>query len=208
MDDTTRQWRVDEHWKVAAGIMELTNTPEQLWNKACEYFKWTDDNPIIDKRTLTAGKSSGTTVNVEFRRPYTIKAFCLHAGISERYLEDIKNSNDKNSEWYMVLEKIMMIIYTNVLEGALVDIYNPIMASKMLNMDKEADTGNNVVKIEFVNATGKELANSENEVLKNLDFGKVEMLKDKSENFERQIPEDKNQHLHPDANGTPPDFHS
>lgn len=172
-----------EHWRViSAGGRQLSNTPEQLWDAAINYFKWCDENPITAKRTLTSGKTQGEKVVVEFKRPYSVKAFCLHAGISERYITDIKESQAKESEWYIIMEKILMIIYTQNLEGAIVDLYNPIMVSKVLNMDKGVEDGNQTVRIEIVNTGDKQLANSESEVLEKLNQEKLILLKDKVEN--------------------------
>lgn len=185
--DKSNDWMQNEHWKVvASGGQTISNTPQQLWEKAVEYFKWCDNNPITAKRTMTSGKTQGDKVEVEYRRPYTVRAMCLHCNISERYINDIKNSHKVDSEWYIIVEKILYIIYTNNLEGALVDLYNPIMVSKVLNLDKGNDGDDDKpVRIEIVNTHSAQMANSESEVLKNLDFQKVDQLKDKLENLER-----------------------
>lgn len=177
MDDFRQHWQV-----VNAGGQAISNTPKQLWEAAIDYFKWCDNNPIEAKRTLTSGKTQGQKVTSEYTRPYSIKGMCLHCNISERYLDDIRQTNAKDSEWYNIIEKILMIIYTQNLEGAIVDLYNPIMVSKVLNMDKAPEIGDSTVKVEIVDSRSNTLANSENEVLKKLDFGKVEILKDKLEN--------------------------
>jgi hypothetical protein len=175
---------MNEHWRVInSGGRTISNTPEELWNQAVEYFRWCDEHPILAKRTLTSGKTQGEKVTVEFKRPYSIKAMCLHCNISERYIKDMLESNAKDSEWVMVVEKIMMLIYTQNLEGAIVDLYNPIMVSKVLNMDKDTqETGSNV-RIEIVTSEANQLANSENEVLKKLDFEKVNKVNEMSENL-------------------------
>lgn len=185
MDEHGIEWKETEHWKVVNSYKNaaqaITTTPEQIWELACNYFEWCDENPITAKRTLTSGKTQGEKVTVEFKRPYTVKGFCLHSRMSERYIKDMSESMTKESDWYIVIERILTIIYNQVLEGALVDVYNPIMASKLLNMDKEADPGSSVVRVEIVSATSNTLSNSENDVLKKLDFGKVESLKEKLE---------------------------
>lgn len=181
---TTQDWSNSEHWKVInSGGRQVSNTPQQLWEQAVEYFRWCDENPIKAKRTLTSGKTQGEKVTVEFVRPYTIKAMCLHCNISERYLKDIQDAGDKGNEWYYVVEKILTIIYTQNLEGAIVDMYNPIMVSKVLNLDKPGENESKPVRIEIINNSDKKLATSENEILKNLDSEKVNILKDKSENL-------------------------
>lgn len=182
----TDDWKLDEHWKVVnGGGQVISTTPQQLWDKACEYFKWNDTNPLKSKRILTSGKEAGKKIEYEYNRPYSVKAFCLHAGISERYIKDITDSHAKDSEWYVVIENIMMIIYTQNLEGGIVDLYNPILISKILNLDKEQGDSTSVVKVQIVQSQNNELANSENEILQKLDFGKVEILKDKVEDSKR-----------------------
>lgn len=179
-------YKIDQHWKkLINGATVISTTPEQLWQQAIEYFKWNDENPIKAKRTLTSGKTQGEKITVEFNRPYTVKAFCLHAGISERWINDIKESHDKSSDWYTVMERILTIIYTQILEGGLVDLYNPIMVSKVLNMDKQDGETDKPPRVEIVDSRQNTLSNSEDEVLKKLDFGKVEIIKEKSENYQR-----------------------
>lgn len=172
-----------EHWQIInSGGRVLTNTPEQLWNAAMDYFKWTDEHPITAKRALTTGKEAGKQVQQEYKRPYSIKAMCLHCNISERYIKDIQESHTKDSEWYMVMEKILMVIYTQNLEGAMVDLYNPMMVSKVLNLGSGVDDTDRTVRVEIVSSQSGQLANSENEVLKKLDSEKLEILKTKVEN--------------------------
>lgn len=189
MDDS---WKQDEHWKVInAGGRQISSTPEQLWKQAVDYFKWCDENPITSKRTLTSGKTQGEKVTVEYKRPYSIKAMCLHCNISERYITDIQDTHSKDSEYYVIMEKILMIIYTQNLEGAIVDIYNPIMVSKILNMDKGTNDEVKKIQVEVITNTPK-LENSENEVLKKLSSEKVQILNDKAENPHRQNEADEN----------------
>lgn len=171
-----------QHWQIVnAGGQVLSTTPQMMWEAAAAYFKWCDDNPITSSRTLTSGKDSGKKVTFEHIRPYSVKAFCLHANLSLRHLKDIEESQDKNSEWYMVIEKILMIIYTQNLEGAMVDIYNPIMTSKILNLDGDKDSEGSHVKVEIVDSRSTGLANSENELLKKLDQEKLIKLESKAE---------------------------
>lgn len=178
---------MNEHWHIInEGKQKVSNTPEQLWEAAVGYFKWCDENPISEKRTLLSGKTQGAKIEVEHTRPYTIKAFCLHANISEKYIKDLIDCKAGN-EWAMVIEKILYIIYNQNLEGGLIDQFNPIMVSKVLNMDKENDKGNDPPpRVEIVEGQTKQLANSENEILENLDYGKVEQLKEKIENSKEQ----------------------
>lgn len=178
----------DEHWKlIDSGSRVTSTTPQQLWESARDYFDWCDTHPINTKRTLQSGSQAGKKVEIEHVRPYTIKGFCLHAGISERYIHDIKESYNPDSDYYMIMEKILYIIYSQNIEGAYVDIYNPIMVSKVLGLDKIENPNDKAPRVEIVDNGEKRLYNSEDDVLKNLDYGKIEVVKEKSENSEKEI---------------------
>jgi hypothetical protein len=149
------------------GVGIDSGTPVQLWGNALRYFRWNKDNPIISKRKIQTGKEAGKDMNIEYQRPLTIKGLCLHCNISEDYLADIKNSKDKDNEFYMVVQKILYIIHTQNVEGAMVGLYESGFTAKVLNMEREeAPVG--YVKVEYIE-TGKQLAQSENEILKKLD---------------------------------------
>lgn len=175
---------MDEHWKIVnSGATTISNTPEQLWEAAIDYFRWCDENPIKAKKTIASGKVGGSKVEVEFKRPYTIEGLCLHTGMSRRYIDDLKQGSDKNNLWFQTMEKILYVIYTDNLEGALVDLYNPIMVSKVLGMDKtDKQDDDRPVKVEILDSRSQNLAISENEVLEKLDFGKVKSLENKLQN--------------------------
>lgn len=169
-----------EHWQIIAnGQVVIDRNAEELWENMCSYFEYCDNNPIEAKRTITSGKGAGNKVSVEMKRPYTIKGLCLHCGISESYLRDIQQSKSKDDLYYIVVERAMYIIQTQLMENALVGEFNPILTSKLLNLDnQENETG--AIKVEIVQGT-PELANSENEVLE-----KIEMELEKKKNSKRE----------------------
>lgn len=194
-----------ELWKIVGnGGVTVYDNAEDLWHKAEDYFLWCDCNPVTSKRTLNAGKRGGDKVEVEHVRPYSLKGLCLFCGVNEAWLKDMSVSDNKQSLWYMVVEKIMYIIYNQNVEGAYVDLFNPIMVSKVLGLDKPEDTSGKVTRVEIVDSTSTKLANSENEILKNIvsenrkaSSEKLESIKDKSEklqeintNIQKHISED------------------
>lgn len=169
-----------QHWEIIAnGQIVIDRNAEELFENMCSYFKFCDDNPIITKRTVTSGKGVGSMVKVELKRPYSVKGMCLHCGISESYLNDILQSKSKDDMYYIVVERAMYIIHTQLMEHALVGEFSPQLTSKVLNLDnQEKDMG--AIKVEIVQGT-PELANSENEVLE-----KIKMEYDKSEKAKKE----------------------
>lgn len=171
---------MNEHWEIInAGGRVVSATPEQLWQQGVDYFKWCDSNPIKAQKTMLSGKTQGQKVEVEYKRPYTIEGFCLHASISKRYIQDIQSMYGKDSEWYMVIQKIISVIYTQNLEGAIVELFNPIVVAKLLNLDKPQEDDSRSVRVEIIDTGKKILATSENEILSNLDYDMVDQFKNK-----------------------------
>lgn len=159
------------HWEmVDAGLMKEIKTPEDIWHNAKTYFKWCDETPITQKKPVMVGKEAGKSVTVETIRPYSIKALCLHCGIDEEYIKDIRASKAKDSLWYIVISKILYIIYVQNYELAQVDVFNAGFTAKVLSLDKE-DTPNQAIQVTVVQGLPS-ISNSENEILEKLELEK------------------------------------
>ena len=104
---------------------------------------------------------------------------CLHCGITEEYLRDMR-ALPKDSEAYLIVSRILMNIYVQNQEMAMVGEFNPVFTAKILNMESE-DAGPQKIMIEYVGDL-PQLANSENEILEklNLKNGEITVLESKS----------------------------
>lgn len=160
---------MENHWEIVkkAGMV-AANTPEQLFEQSCEYFKWCDEHPIKTKKRFNAGKKAGEAYDDETPRPYNLKALCLHTGLTEEYIRDIRNTKDLESDYYHVVSRILYIIYVQNYELAVVGVFNPIMVGRMLNLGVD-DTPAGNVKVEII-GNGIPLSNTENEVLEKLEL--------------------------------------
>jgi hypothetical protein len=165
----------DEHWKViAGGGVVVSRTADDLWENAIAYFKWCDDHPIKSPKTVYVGRQAGAEITERYNRPYSVKGLCLHCGITEEYLRDIRAQKDRTSLYYLVISRILYIIYTQNYELAAVGVLNAQFISKALNMGGE-ETTPSPIKVEIL--TGMpELSSSENEILEKLELEK-EILK-------------------------------
>ena len=156
------------HWEILSrGQVVVSNTPEQLWENAVSYFKWCEENPIKNKKSIASGAKAGTTMTETMTRPFTVKALCLHCGILEDYIRTIRQTKDKTSLYYNVMTKILYIIYIQNQELATVGVFNPIFTAKILNIDTE-ERSTTPIKIEIVQGLPV-LSESENEVLSNIE---------------------------------------
>jgi len=158
---------MSSHWEVLnSGKVVVSNSPETLWKQAVDYFKWCDSNPLTTKKTITSGKQAGQKIDEEYCRPYTIKGLCIHCGILQQYISDIVATNDENSDYYHIVQKILYIIYVQNQEMATIGVYSPVFTSKLLNIDKD-DTPVRAVTVNIVDGLPK-LAKSEMEILEDM----------------------------------------
>lgn len=170
-----------EHWEIVSnGQIVIDTTAEELWENACSYFRFCDDNPIKTKGVVTGGKDVGKHYNIEKKRPYTIKGLCLQCGISQEYLKDMTSTKTKTSEYGIVVDRILNIIHTQNLEHAMTGEFNPQLTAKVLNMENQEETVS-APKVEFIYGLPP-LAISESEILE-----KLESRTDAGENTKEQF---------------------
>lgn len=97
------------------GRDKLFSTPELLWEAACEYFQWCDENPWLSKKaiqkTVPVRRKKGKkveTVNEQqvqqevspTSRPYSLTGFCIYVGASSKwwstFRSECRNKNDED----------------------------------------------------------------------------------------------------------------
>lgn len=110
-------------------------TKDALWEGACEFFQWCDDNPWKEKDWV--GKDAVQVVR-ETPRPFTIKGLCIYLDISEQTL----NNYEKQEEYFGVVTRIKDIIHTQKFEGAAVGVYNSNIIARDLGLADKTDNKN------------------------------------------------------------------
>lgn len=88
------------------GRDKLFATPEALWEAACEYFQWCDENPWTTRkaiqRTMPVRRKKGKrteTVNEQqtqqevspTQRPYSLTGLCIYLGTSSRWWSSFRS---------------------------------------------------------------------------------------------------------------------
>lgn len=161
-----------QHWQlVNSASITVSNSPEELWSNATGYFQWCDTNPIMSRKKILTGKDAGKDMEVETPRPYTVKGLCIHCGILEEYIRDIRQTKRKDSKYYMVVSTILYLIFVQNQELAMVGVYSPTFTARVLNMDKD-DAPPSAITVNVVQGL-PELGNSESEILEKLDLEKL-----------------------------------
>lgn len=118
------------------GRDKLFESPSLMWEAACEYFQWCEDNPLIE--TDWVGKDAE-----EVRRP-KMRAFTLHGltsylGCSTDYFKSFKNQEriDK-ADFLPVITRIEETIYNQKFTGAAAGFLNANIIARDLGLaDKQ-----------------------------------------------------------------------
>lgn len=168
------------HWQIALNKKIELLTPQGILTDAMAYFKYCDDHPIENPRLITSGKGTGVTLQEKLIRPYSIKGLCLHCGMTEEYIRDVRHSKTRTSDMYVVISRLIYIIYVQNQELATVGVFNPIFTAKLLNLDRE-DIPNGAVTVNIVQGLPT-LANSESEILEKLDLENGKIINMESKN--------------------------
>jgi len=126
----------NQFWKLRSkhGRDKLFKTPDLLWQAACEYFEWCEDNPIY------AEDNKGTkNVNmVKFNRPFTLKGFCIYCDATEHWYHEFKKALkvDTDKDFLYICRKIEDIIYNQKFEGAAIGLYNANIIARDLGLSE------------------------------------------------------------------------
>ncbi len=121
----------NQFWKNRSkhGRDALFATASVLWDAACEYFQWCDENPWY--RTDFKGKDADR-VEIPTARPYTLSGFTLHCDVSESYFRVFKQT--ASEDFLTVIARIEQVIYTQKYEGAVVGAFNANIISRDLGL--------------------------------------------------------------------------
>lgn len=126
----------NQFWKLRSkhGRDKLFETSALLWEAACEYFQWCDDNPWVKVETKV--KNSGSEVtNSPAARPYTLTGLCLYLGCNTKYFFDFKQALPKDEKDFSeVVTRIEDAIYTQKFEGAAVGTFNSNIIARDLGL--------------------------------------------------------------------------
>ncbi len=121
------------------GAPKKVETPIELWEAACDYFKECDDNPW--KKTDFKGKDA-KKVQIPTQTPYTWDGLERHVhevcGLVR--LDDYKTNKDGRYDDYAdVIHVLRKIINSQQLVGSLVGAFNSNMVARMLGLVEKSD---------------------------------------------------------------------
>lgn len=131
------------------GRDKLFESPELLWEAACEYFKHIDVSPWqkneqlkqpIKKKNKETGEDEVTAiVQIPTARPYSLSGFCLYVDASESWWRNFRNKESLSSDFLTVISRIEAVIDTQQFEGATVGAFNANIISRKLGLAEKSE---------------------------------------------------------------------
>ena len=140
----------NQFWKLRSkhGVDKLFASPELLWEAACEYFEWCDENPHLEEKAF-AFQGQITKDSITKMRAYSLGALCLYLGCSESYFRAFKcTSTEKEKDFLTVIAKIEQAIREQQFSGAAADLLNANIISRTLGLVDKSDLTSKGEKIQ------------------------------------------------------------
>jgi len=137
----------NQFWKFRTkhGRDKTFKTPEMLWEAACEYFEWVEDNPL-QKAIIYQGEVSKESEDL--MRPMTIGGLCISLGVHAEYLagfeSDLDLETSEGKEYSQIVKAIRQIIYEQKFAGATAGLMNPNIIARDLGLADKKEVKSNV----------------------------------------------------------------
>lgn len=132
----------NQFWKLRSkhGRDKLFDSPELLWDAACEYFQWCEDNPW--EKTETTEKPNGIDVKTTpTARPFTMQGLCLYLDCNTKYFNNFKKQLPENEkDFNYIITRIEETVYKQKYEGAAVGAFNANIIARDLGLVDKNET--------------------------------------------------------------------
>lgn len=137
----------NQFWKLRSkhGVDALFTEPQKMWEAACEYFQWCQDNPLYE--TDFRGKDNDEIV-IPKMRAMTMHGLCLFLHVNTVYFNDfesrLRKKDDERARGFAeVITRIRETIYMQKFEGAAAGFLNPNIIARDLGLKDNQDVTTN-----------------------------------------------------------------
>ena len=113
--------------------------PDELWDKAVEYFEWCDSTPWY-RNEFNA--KVGDIIEIPTQRPYSIEAFCIFANMTADTFNNYSKKEGYET-YFGVCSHIRKIIDSQHFEGGMVGAFNANIVTRKLGLAEKVENENN-----------------------------------------------------------------
>jgi len=148
----------NEFWKLRSthGRKRLFETPELMWEAACEYFQWCIDNPLLEEQ-IVKYKDTYEKVTISKMRPFTLQGLSRYLNCNTVYFNHFETSlagkEDEVSKGFSkIVTRIRETIYDQKFSGAASGFFNSNIIARDLGIadKKEVEAEIKIHEINFV----------------------------------------------------------
>ena len=136
----------NQFWKLRSkhGRDKLFKTPQLLWEAACEYFQWCEDNPLYEVKGF-AYQGMVTKETFPKMRAMTLSQLCFYLNCSASYFRTFKSTlQEKDKDFLTVINEIEETIYNQKFQGASADLLNANIIARDLGLSDSSKIDHNV----------------------------------------------------------------
>lgn len=126
----------NQFWKLRSkhGRDKLFESPELLWEAACEYFAWCENNPLIE--VDFKGKDADE-VHIPKMRAFTLHGLCLYLDCSREWWTKFRAADHK--DFLPVISRIEDTIHDQKFTGAAAGFLNPNIIARDLGLTEKKE---------------------------------------------------------------------
>lgn len=130
----------NQFWKLRSkhGRDKLFATPKLLWEAACEYFQWCENNPlleqVIQKVKISRDEEEIRKETINKMRPFTLQGLCIYLDCSMEFFRHFEENNKDAKDFIPVITRIREIIYNQKFEGAASGFFNANIIARDLGL--------------------------------------------------------------------------
>lgn len=126
----------NQFWKHRSkhGRDKLFASPELMWDAACEYFQWCQDNPLEEEDYR--GKDADRVI-LHKMRPFTMHGLCRYLDCGTAYFRNFKTTCPE--DFKAVITRIEETVYDQKFTGAAAGFLNANIISRDLGLTDKKD---------------------------------------------------------------------
>jgi hypothetical protein len=123
------------------GRKTLFETPQLLWEAACEYFAWCEDNPLIE---IDFKGKDAERVEIPKMRAMTMQGLCLFLDCNVVYFNHFetelkKREDELSKDFCKIVARIRETIYQQKFTGAAAGFLNPNIIARDLGLTEKKE---------------------------------------------------------------------
>jgi hypothetical protein len=152
----------NQFWKLRSkpGRDTVFATPELMWEAACEYFQWCEDNPFqkSEAKVVNIGdyQSKVEKVKLDVLRPFTMEGLCLYLDCGIVYFNHFEKALEGKTDavsqdFKKVVTRIREVIRDQKFTGAAAGFFNANIIARDLGLKDQSDVTTNGEKIQSNN---------------------------------------------------------